>query len=93
LVEYNSARPYTDAHSSPVQSYTHYNQSHAHPLGANFSDLIAIVRSCINRLSFNLQFSYANTEQDISRINYGHNPFQSDIMIYNGSLINNLEQR
>jgi len=93
LVEYNSARPYTYAHSSPVQSYTHYNQSLAHPLGANFSEFIAILRYRINRFSFNLHFNYANTGQDISGINYGHNPFQSDVMVYNGSLdINNLEQ-
>ena len=32
-LEYNSARPYTYAHLEMEDSYTHYNQALAHPLG------------------------------------------------------------
>ena len=42
------ARPYVYTHSTPGQTalanYTHYNQSIAHPLGANFNELLGIGR-------------------------------------------------
>jgi len=40
--EYNYVRPYTYAHHNPAQNYAHYNQPLAHPLGANFSELLII---------------------------------------------------
>ncbi len=45
-VEFNTARPYTYTHrdSSNRASYTHYHQSLAHPLGANFREWLAIAR-------------------------------------------------
>ncbi len=48
-VEYNAARPYTYSHFQPIDtaignktitSYSHYNQALAHPLGANFKEVI-----------------------------------------------------
>lgn len=39
-VEFNLVRPYTYAHNNPSQNYAHYNQPLAHPLGANFSELL-----------------------------------------------------
>ncbi|MFM9838873.1 MAG: hypothetical protein ACKVOQ_11450 [Cyclobacteriaceae bacterium] len=42
-LEYNSARPYTFSHNT-ASSYSNYSQSLAHPLGANFSEIVAIVR-------------------------------------------------
>lgn len=41
-VEYNRVRPFTYSHGNTDNNYTHYNQALAHPLGANFSELIAI---------------------------------------------------
>ncbi|MEQ8237663.1 MAG: hypothetical protein RIA69_00550 [Cyclobacteriaceae bacterium] len=38
--EYNAARPYTYAHDDYFTSYTHYNTPLAHPLGANFKELL-----------------------------------------------------
>jgi hypothetical protein len=43
-VEYNRVRPYTYAHEDLFRSYTHYEQPLAHPLGANFDEMIGIVR-------------------------------------------------
>jgi hypothetical protein len=43
-VEMNRVRPFTYGHRDSVANYTHYNQPLAHPLGANFSELIGIVR-------------------------------------------------
>jgi len=43
-LEYNRVRPFTYSHRDSVANYTHYNQPLAHPLGANFSELIGIAR-------------------------------------------------
>jgi hypothetical protein len=43
-LEYNRVRPFTYSHRDSVANYTHYNQPMAHPLGANFSETIGIVR-------------------------------------------------
>lgn len=43
-LEANIARPYTYQHNDSVANYTHYNQPLAHPLGANFHELIAIAK-------------------------------------------------
>jgi len=42
--EINVVRPFTYSHSDSIANYTHYNQPLAHPLGANFSELIGIIR-------------------------------------------------
>lgn len=93
LLEYNHARPYTYAHSSSNQSFTHYNQALAHPLGANFTEFVIIANYRFKKISLELQYNSIKTGKDEEGINYGHNPFQSDDMIYNGSLdINQLSQ-
>lgn len=38
--EYNTVRPFTYGHRKTNQNYTHYNQALAHPLGANFHEVI-----------------------------------------------------
>jgi hypothetical protein len=43
-LEYNRVRPFTYSHRDSVANYTHYNQPLAHPLGANFSETIGILR-------------------------------------------------
>ena len=42
--EINFARPFIYAHRNPQQSYTHYNQSLTHPLGANFFESISRIQ-------------------------------------------------
>ncbi|WP_025765211.1 capsule assembly Wzi family protein [Dyadobacter tibetensis] len=50
--EYNLARPYTYSHKDGGRNYTHYGQSLAHPLGANFREFLGIARYKFNpRLS------------------------------------------
>ncbi len=41
-LEYNQARPFTYSHDGDFTAYTHYRQPLAHPLGANFRELIFI---------------------------------------------------
>lgn len=40
--EFNFARPYTYTHRGGDKAYAHYNQALAHPLGANFRELLLI---------------------------------------------------
>lgn len=40
-LEFNQARPFTYGHDGPFTNYSHYRQPLAHPLGANFRELIA----------------------------------------------------
>lgn len=42
--EINIVRPFTYTHSDSVADYSHYNQPLAHPLGANFAELIGIIK-------------------------------------------------
>jgi hypothetical protein len=42
--ETNIVRPFTYSHNDSIANYTHYNQPLAHPLGANFYELIGIAR-------------------------------------------------
>ena len=41
--EYNRVRPFTYSHNDTTANYTHYNQPLAHPLGANFQELVGRV--------------------------------------------------
>lgn len=43
-VEANRVRPFTYSHDDSVANYTHYNQPLAHPLGANFQEVLAQLR-------------------------------------------------
>ncbi|MFT3933229.1 MAG: hypothetical protein QM726_06410 [Chitinophagaceae bacterium] len=42
--EINYVRPFTYSHYDSVANYSHYNQPLAHPLGANFTEAIGIIR-------------------------------------------------
>lgn len=42
--EFNYVRPYMYAHKDYYRNFTHYNQTLAHPMGANFSEVIGILR-------------------------------------------------
>ena len=43
-LETNIVRPFVYQHSDTVANYSNYNQPMAHPLGANFSEVIGIIR-------------------------------------------------
>lgn len=76
--EYNQAQPYMYTHSSPMQSWTHYNQPLAHPLGANFKEGIGIIRYYYKRLYLRAQIMNAMYGSDGSSFNMGKDIFLSD---------------
>jgi hypothetical protein len=42
-VETNRVRPFTYSHNDTIANYTHYNQPLAHPLGANFQEVLTVI--------------------------------------------------
>ncbi|WP_462250780.1 capsule assembly Wzi family protein [Ferruginibacter sp.] len=42
-VEMNRVRPFTYSHNDTISNYTHYNQPLAHPLGANFQEVLTVI--------------------------------------------------
>lgn len=84
--EVNLVRPFTYSHYAdptlydyPVANYTHYNQPLAHPLGANFREIIGIARwQPIDRLFLTGRIIYAQQGLDSSATatNNGSNIFR-----------------
>lgn len=78
-VEYNYVRPYTYAHHNPQQNYAHYNQPLAHPLGANFSEMLFILHYKIQK--FEILAKYVSAQYGGKIINdptsYGNDLFYS----------------
>ncbi|MFT4032140.1 MAG: hypothetical protein QM669_06950 [Siphonobacter sp.] len=77
--EVNLARPYTYEHISDLTNYVSYNQSLAHPLGANFQELIGrVYYQPIPRLNLMGMCVVANYGLDSDDgVNYGSNPLLS----------------
>lgn len=79
-VEYNYARPFVYAHESTFTNYTHFRQPIAHPLGANFKELVLIARyQPIPKLFVTGQIVSANYGRDPEGINLGGDIFRSYI--------------
>ncbi|MDD5570163.1 MAG: hypothetical protein PHD97_03305 [Bacteroidales bacterium] len=80
--EFNAVRPYTYSHSVPVQNYSHYNQSLAHPLGANFYESVSILNyrfsDYLDKIILEWKLNYAMYGADSSNVNLGRNIFTSD---------------
>ncbi|MBP9689969.1 MAG: hypothetical protein KBE91_10190 [Bacteroidia bacterium] len=72
--ELNIARPYMYTSFNALNSYVNYNQSMAHPLGANFYEQVAIIRyQPIKRLSLKATFIFATYGNDTNGSNWGKN--------------------
>lgn len=57
--EYNSVRPYAYAAENSYQSYSHYNQALAHPLGANFNEAIGFINYRLKDFFVEVKINYA----------------------------------
>ena len=75
--EFNAVRPYTYAHGSVQQNYGHYNQSLAHPLGANFTESVSFLNYRHKKWIMEAEFLYAVCGKDKDGKNYGGNIFES----------------
>lgn len=83
-VEWNTVRPYTYSHNTSEANYTHYNQPLAHPLGANFREILGVLQyRTFKELSLRLTVMYAQKGMDSENAatpeNFGGNIFQSNL--------------
>lgn len=89
-MEYNVVRPYSFSHFNPTANYSHYGQTLAHPLGANFYDLHLVARyQPFPRWSGTLAFSKMKKGLDINGENYGGNiflPYTTRIQDFNNTV-------
>jgi len=73
--EMNFVRPFTYGHENLYTSYTNYQTPLAHPLGANFTEIIGNLRyQPLPRLQLTAQVMYAKKGEDKDGKNYGGNP-------------------
>jgi hypothetical protein len=71
-LEGNLVRPYMYSHHTVYGSYSNYRQPIAHPLGANFYELIAILRyQPIPRLNITAKTFYTKKGLDAANENFG----------------------
>ncbi len=76
-LEANRVRPFTYTHNDTISNYTHYNQPMAHPLGANFQEVMAIIRyQPAPKWYVYLHAMYYYKGLDTSNRNFGGNIFR-----------------
>ncbi len=96
-LEYNRVRPYSYTHYAisgdyPVNSYSHYNQPLAHPLGANFSEIVLNIDvQPFPKWTSGLYLVHAYYGADTSESNWGGNIFL-DYKTYEKELGNKVGQ-
>lgn len=79
-VESNIVRPFTYSHSTNATSYTHYNQPIAHPLGANFWEVIGTARyQLLPELTAQLTAIFYQKGIDSVGQNWGGNIFTPNV--------------
>lgn len=72
--ELNVVRPYTFSHGSKYGSYSNFNQSITHPLGANFEEVLGIIRyQPLPKLTLTGKVMIMKTGRDGVNENWGGN--------------------
>jgi hypothetical protein len=74
-VEYNAVRPYTYSHFDSLSNWTHFGQPLAHPLGANFKELVTVLRyQPFPKWTFQARYLHIIKGEDSAGFNWGSNP-------------------
>lgn len=81
--EMNKVNPYTYSATDSMQSFTHYNQPLAHPLGANFIEYNGSLQYKIGDFFLHTRFSMATIGADTAGHVYGQDVFVSDALADN----------
>ncbi len=80
-LETNRVRPFTYSHDDSIGNYTHYNQPLAHPLGANFQEVLAIVNyQPAPKWYINAKLFYYYQGLDSAGYDFGSNPLENYIL-------------
>lgn len=70
--EVNIVRPYTYSHNTNYANYTSYRQPIAHPLGANFNEVVGILRyQPVRRLNLVGKLIVSKIGRDTTGVNWG----------------------
>jgi len=77
LAEFNTARPYTYSHFDRLSNYSSMNQALAHPLGANFREVLGQMNYTYKRFDFSGELMYARYGLDPDGLNYGGDIFKT----------------
>ncbi|OFX62323.1 MAG: hypothetical protein A2046_07350 [Bacteroidetes bacterium GWA2_30_7] len=77
LAEYNYVKPFTYSHGNSLENYGSSYQPLAHPLGANFKELIGILKYNFKKLSVEFKGIYAQKGFDTDSLNNGGNIYRS----------------
>ncbi|MDL5045073.1 hypothetical protein QQ054_03330 [Oscillatoria amoena NRMC-F 0135] len=84
--ETNFVRPYTYSHNTLYGSYSHYRQSLGHPLGANFNEIVGIMRyQPLPRLNLVWKMVLTKTGRDSNGLNYGGDMLKNNSTRDNGT--------
>ncbi len=76
-IETNRVRPFTYSHNDSITNYTHYNQMLAHPLGANFQEVVGVLKyQPAPKWYINARAIYYYQGLDLNGENFGGNPFE-----------------
>jgi hypothetical protein len=77
--EYNRVSPYSYSARDTAQSYTHYNEPLAHPLGANFSEISTSLQYKIGDFFLHARYSVATLGTDTAGFNFGQDVFSRNV--------------
>lgn len=78
-LETNIVRPYTYSHGSAYGNYSNYRQSLAHPAGANFKEIVSIIRyQPLPRLNLTAKTFLIKTGKDNTNENWGSDILKSN---------------
>ena len=78
--EINLVRPYTYSHNADFANYSSYQQPIAHPLGANFTEMIGILRyQPLPRLNLIGKLIYIKAGRDSTGVNWGGNILKNNV--------------
>jgi hypothetical protein len=91
-IEFNSVRPYAYSADNSYQSYTHYNQTLAHPLGANFNEVVGFINYRLKDFFIELKGNYAVKGNDTAGYNYGSNVFRASNSFSSSQNISEIKQ-
>lgn len=84
--EFNRSRPYVYANKNPEINYTHLNEPIAHPLGANFNEVVAIGTYKIKKVELSMKLNLAKYGADTANSHWGKDIFKSDFDSQYGEL-------
>lgn len=77
--EWNQASPFTYSAADPAQSWSHFNQPLAHPLGADFKEMIGIINYSYKNFFSEVKVNFISSGSHPSNVyNAGSNIFLSD---------------